>query len=851
MYYKLKTSFLEETLSEALEDDAFDLSLLDSSSQTETCLSASLLDISTPDLTRFTNDSSEIQLNSTDQSEIVTNLNATTSVTDSLDSLCQSQNVSQFTDCEVSKFDSLNENAWGQELNRTISTPVNQSDEKNYADAGVKLRKTMSDRLFRNSSFSKRNPRKSLSKSSLTSSLSSHSLGTNSQREILPDLETILSQKSIQAKENDASAGTTDQVGTSANAKSINSNLVNNIDQEWLSRCNQTNSLNLNSLDEKQTSLQNGSTKQSYGLSNINANALSDYDAASLSSSANRKSMLSFDMNHLNLKQSQSLTPTSANNVDDDEEIANSEDETDKTNTPQIRSIRHSLSKRKHCDIDKSMAPIERISKRSEIEVKTESNETVNINKNKTKVERNITKNKLTKKSKATVQNAPATQRRSSRNSKINVDYSQPKQSDSDIENVEDPFACDDSDADPDFSTDKKSSSKNCDSDSNESTASESTEKRSDESDKKTKRKVVKVIRKRVVKGTQPKIQTTQIRKVRKIIPKKRKSDAKKDENNENDIDTEETPDDYLMEFGIDKIKLVPRIGISELEQTTQKFSEYVNNSMATNEMISAKKVPTTSKPLVTKNSLARDKLEKKIAAGKVNENFVRINLRKKVFVRGKKTINFSRYKKTMWRNKKAAALTGPEMDMRGCDGGILMCFQCGLPGHFAQNCKIKSKSFLSINPIFFLIALIIYYPFAGDRLLPLSADVEESPFPTLQEVEDMSKQKILLAHGGRELPETDNPTWKTNDEQEIDMKDSTEGQSNTECNELVDYDGKVDIVETPTYIGHQIPEDFLIKAGLLNDDSNGDKQVKPLYDLKDDGTLQGTHVILVKLFNF
>lgn len=81
-----------------------------------------------------------------------------------------------------------------------------------------------------------------------------------------------------------------------------------------------------------------------------------------------------------------------------------------------------------------------------------------------------------------------------------------------------------------------------------------------------------------------------------------------------------------------------------------------------------------------------------KIASGNLNENFVRLNLRKKVFVRGKKTFNFSRHKKKLWRDKKVAALSGPDMDMGGCDGGILTCFQCGLPGHFAQNCKVRSK---------------------------------------------------------------------------------------------------------------------------------------------------------------
>lgn len=50
----------------------------------------------------------------------------------------------------------------------------------------------------------------------------------------------------------------------------------------------------------------------------------------------------------------------------------------------------------------------------------------------------------------------------------------------------------------------------------------------------------------------------------------------------------------------------------------------------------------------------------------------------------------------------------------------MLTCFNCGKTGHFARNCK-ETK---------------------GDGLLPLEADEEVCPFPTLEEATEMAKDK-------------------------------------------------------------------------------------------------------------
>ncbi|XP_059477088.1 ATP-dependent DNA helicase Q4 [Neocloeon triangulifer] len=76
-----------------------------------------------------------------------------------------------------------------------------------------------------------------------------------------------------------------------------------------------------------------------------------------------------------------------------------------------------------------------------------------------------------------------------------------------------------------------------------------------------------------------------------------------------------------------------------------------------------------------------KEVLEKKIADGKLNENFVKVNLKKRVFVRGKKNTNFSKYKKMMYKRK--------QMDNDGGGGAAKKgnCFTCGMAGHWATNC--------------------------------------------------------------------------------------------------------------------------------------------------------------------
>ena len=85
--------------------------------------------------------------------------------------------------------------------------------------------------------------------------------------------------------------------------------------------------------------------------------------------------------------------------------------------------------------------------------------------------------------------------------------------------------------------------------------------------------------------------------------------------------------------------------------------------------------LPCRKKAKVTKipNSMMtqQDKLEKKISEGRVYENFVKINLKKKVFVRGRKNTSYSKYKKMMYKKKQVGgSFSG--------GGGKGNCFKCG-----------------------------------------------------------------------------------------------------------------------------------------------------------------------------
>lgn len=147
---------------------------------------------------------------------------------------------------------------------------------------------------------------------------------------------------------------------------------------------------------------------------------------------------------------------------------------------------------------------------------------------------------------------------------------------------------------------------------------------------------------------------------------------------------SDKTEDDnaYELEFSVrPRIRTVPRINNikevvikkkREIKNSAQKQIGNKNTNVGSQDLKS--KLNSLGEEAASSNSIAGikdkrqialEKLEKKIATGGLNENFVQVNLKKKVFARGKKTMTFSKYKKQMWKNKKKA-LCGPDMDMGG-----------------------------------------------------------------------------------------------------------------------------------------------------------------------------------------
>lgn len=68
---------------------------------------------------------------------------------------------------------------------------------------------------------------------------------------------------------------------------------------------------------------------------------------------------------------------------------------------------------------------------------------------------------------------------------------------------------------------------------------------------------------------------------------------------------------------------------------------------------------------------------------------------------------------------------------------------------------------------------------------MPLDADVEQSPFPTLEEIEQISNEKAQAVHGHRPMPVKSNPTWK---KEQSDGEEAAEEMDDDEVRFSINY---------------------------------------------------------------
>lgn len=274
----------------------------------------------------------------------------------------------------------------------------------------------------------------------------------------------------------------------------------------------------------------------------------------------------------------------------------------------------------------------------------------------------------------------------------------------------------------------------------------------------------------------------------------RRKSSLEDEKKQSSDPETYEIPT-YDMKM----LQTVPRFAIKPTE--TGDLIAQLSESLRTDELENDTLIPSKANPKLT----AIEKLEKKMDTGTMNNNFVRINLKKKVYVRGKKNFSLFKYKRNQWKNRKKLASSESSLDAADLiDKNGITCFKCGESGHFAKCCTTSKNA----------------------TLLPLNEIDESTNFPTLEEAEKMASKNAQIAQGHR----TD---WLSQGSSYSTTKIScSQHEENEDIAKLFD-DDFPDVNEKDLIFQHKIPQELLSR--LLPPER---EIVDPLYSANEDGSL-------------
>jgi len=274
----------------------------------------------------------------------------------------------------------------------------------------------------------------------------------------------------------------------------------------------------------------------------------------------------------------------------------------------------------------------------------------------------------------------------------------------------------------------------------------------------------------------------------------RRKSSLEDEKKQSLDPETYEIPT-YDMKM----LQTVPRFAIKPTESSD--LIAQLSESLRTDELENDTLIPSKANPKLT----AIEKLEKKMDTGTMNNNFVRINLKKKVYVRGKKNFSLFKYKRNQWKNRKKLASSESSLDAADLiDKNGITCFKCGESGHFAKCCTTSKNA----------------------TLLPLNEIDESTNFPTLEEAEKMASKNAQIAQGHR----TD---WLSQGSSYSTTKIScSQHEENEDIAKLFD-DDFPDVNEKDLIFQHKIPQELLSR--LLPPER---EIVDPLYSANEDGSL-------------